>query len=220
VKAFVNNFNHFTWTKSLVENLYRLGAEPVIVDNASTYPPLIEWYDSTSCEIIRLETNTGHLAPWSSGSVNRIATGYYIVTDSDLDISEVPNDTVSHLIDGYNKHKVVKCGLSIRIDDLPETKMGQVARTWEAHFWARPTGDGFFHADIDTTFAVYHKDKEPTRVYPALRANSPYTARHMPWYITPHNITEEFEYFMATTSKSETSSWNELVATIYEGSNE
>ena len=50
--------------------------------------------------------------------------------------------------------------------------------------------------DIDTTFAVYRKDGPQGHYGPAIRANRPYTARHLPWYWDPANLDKEQKQYL------------------------
>ena len=47
------------------------------------------------------------------------------------------------------------------------------------------------------TFAVYRGPNRRGRFRygPALRAAPPYTARHLPWYLTPDSINDEWRYY-------------------------
>ena len=40
----VNVFNRLTTTRKLCEQLAERGCRPIILDNASTWEPLLEWY--------------------------------------------------------------------------------------------------------------------------------------------------------------------------------
>jgi hypothetical protein len=53
----------------MVEYFQSIYVEPIIVDNASTYPPLLSWYETNPCKVIRLSINCGHRAPWEQGCV-------------------------------------------------------------------------------------------------------------------------------------------------------
>ncbi len=43
----------------------------VILDNDSTYPPLLEYLDSTPHTVFRLGRNIGHTAPWDAAWLTR-----------------------------------------------------------------------------------------------------------------------------------------------------
>jgi hypothetical protein len=187
-------------------------ARPIIVDNASSYPPLLEWYEKAGVDIIRLGFNGGPYAVWDLPNLS-MQTGFYAVTDSDLDLSSVPRDLISHLVDVVRGSGLNKAGLSLEIDDLPDTQVGRQAAVWEKMFWSQRYNDHFFVADIDTTFAVYragssHRGvrKENPRVTDILRSNKPYCCRHLPWYLTSETLTAEDQYYMDHADSR--ASWN------------
>ena len=98
-----------------------------ILDNNSTYEPLLKWYhslDNTQIQVIKLGRNSGHMTPWSTHLIHRLAreyrSPYYIVSDPDLDITLIPEDTIDLMIDVLTHREIFKVGLSIEIEDLPE----------------------------------------------------------------------------------------------------
>lgn len=194
MRVFINNRDRLTSTRAMVEYLSRApGAEVTIIDNASTYPPLLEWYDGCGVEVVRLRENLGPRALWrSTGLVP--ASEDYAATDSDLDLSLLPLDLLEALRAGLALYpKIVKAGLSLEIDDLPAgTPLTLRIREWESRWWRRRLNDFWWDADTDTTFAVYRAGTtEWPGVLPAARADRPYTARHLPWY----GMTDEDEYY-------------------------
>ena len=148
VPIVITNRNLTSWPKAMIQDLRRMnGCGPiVIVDNDSTAPETLEWYDSLDSDkdiaIIYTRVNMGHTAPWMVGIPNALYSQYgfreYIVTDPDLDLSGCPKDTLImlremlHEMDpspykykGEGVFKDVqffckdKIGLGIRIDDVP-----------------------------------------------------------------------------------------------------
>lgn len=202
MKAYIISFNRVTCLQQLCLQLVKRGCTPVIVDNSSTYPPLLKWLAVCPFEVHTV-INTGSISPW----LNNIVTGeFYIVTDHDLDLSGVPLDMVDYLMKGLEgKPEAVKCGLSLRIDDLPNNEYARHAKEYESRFWVGEK-DGFYPAVLDTTLALYGAERlkgyEPTenpkrdKFFHALRAAEPYTARHLPWYNTIENLTDEEMYYM------------------------
>jgi GT2 family glycosyltransferase len=196
VPVYINNRDRLTTTKALVEQLKLCDlATPVIVDNASTYPPLLEWYATNPCEVILLGRNAGPYAVWQLPEERR--ADYFAVTDSDLDIAAVPLDVLPHLLTAVRIYpNIGKVGLSLEIDDLPDTEVAHKVRNWEGRFWIRRYDDKFWEAEIDTTFAVYAPNSKCHEgQFTMLRADRPYTARHVPWYLTPDTLTEEEQYY-------------------------
>jgi hypothetical protein len=188
VPIWINNRNRLTTTRNMVEYLHGVaGAIPIIVDNASTYPPLLEWYRSYLGQVVLLQHNVGAFAPWRIGIDLSMGWGYYVVTDSDLDISRIPLDLLEKLQSGLDTYPhIVKAGLSLEVNDLPPWEAIGLSENsnWESPYWQRKTPDGWWIADTDTTFAMYRGNwhSETQVVTPALRSDRPYTARHIPWY--------------------------------------
>ena len=188
--VWINNRNRLTTTKAMVAYLRMVhGAEPIIVDNASTYPPLLEWYATGPCKIVRLPDNRGPRAPWTLPFDLAMGGKHYAVTDSDLDLEGVPSDLLLQLRDGLLRYPAaIKAGMSLEIDDLPNDKpLTPTIRAWESQFWQKQLSDQWWSADVDTTFALYRAGTGWGRYGPAIRANRPYTARHVPWYCEDSN---------------------------------
>lgn len=192
-------FNRLSWPKKMAEFLSDTGCEVILVDNASTYPPLLEWYDQCPYKVYSLKENFGHLVLWGSGIINEYSDAQYAVTDPDLDLSAVPHDYVNFLMKGFANHKaVVKVGLSLRVDDLPVNRFTQEVVEKEREYWdCVQDEDGFYFAKVDTTFAIYDRERmRDNRFYWSLRSPKPYTARHLPWYLTPQTLSFEEIYYM------------------------
>jgi len=210
--VFVINYNLMTWPKAMLPHIHRLGGRPIIVDNCSTYKPTLDWYAERPCEIIRLGQNYGHHAPWEAGIIQQYCSGYYAVTDPDLDLSTVPDGALEHLKNGLDRYThATKCGLSLEINDLPEdSPVKEKALGWETPFWTRRLDFQFWDAPIDTTMAVYNAAKgrgclENASFLKAVRADRPYTFRHLPFYLTAKNLTEEmYNYFSSAKGESAT----------------
>jgi hypothetical protein len=75
----------------------------------------------------------------------------------------------------------------------------------EEKYWqAMRDPSGFYVAGIDTTFAIYDRERLLNeRFYWSLRSPEPYVARHLPWYVTRENLTvEELFYLVRATDVS------------------
>ncbi len=189
------------------------GTDITIVDNASTYPPLLDWYEGCPYRVARLGENCGEHAPWDRGVVlsgaehrARYSSDYYVVTDPDLSLDSCPQDVLDLLVEGWRSYPFVnKIGLSLEIDDLPDASpMAEQVRQWESQFWRERRDGRFFDAWVDTTLALYSVDLPFARARDtgnSLRSDRPYTARHLPWYIDPDHMSAEEEYYIRTTRR-------------------
>ena len=206
IKAFIIMFNRVTLPKNMAEFLSDNGCEVILIDNNSTYEPLLDWYSKCPYKVYRLQENLGHKSLYTSGILDEYKDQYYYLTDHDLDLSGVPPDFQELLMKGFENPGVIKSGLSLKIDDLPNNPYANIAREWESKYWERPRdANGFYHSEVDTTFALYDRGREYSGFpatddfFRAVRSPHPYTARHVPWYNTPENITEEEIYYIKST---------------------
>lgn len=190
MNVFINNRNLLTWPRAMAELLWDQGHYVTIVDNASTYAPLIDWYDNEwKRPVIRLRSNEGPRAPWV---VMGKQLEPYVVTDPDLDISAVPADWPEVLLAGVWL-RGVKCGLSIEDRNFSSLSIGHGMgdvfgghEGWEGYrddtIWGKPIGHLFFDFPVDTTFAVYDPEIDCHRIG-GCRVAAPYQAIHLPWHI-------------------------------------
>lgn len=170
----------------------------ILLDNASTYPPLLEYLAAAPHEVIRLASNLGHQSPWLSGLVDRVGRRRpFAVSDPDvLPGDSCPHDAVEHFQELLLKFpEFDKAGFGLRIDDLPEHyPHRESVRRWERPYWANEIATGVFTAHIDTTFAAC-RPGTLYKVTEALRTGPPYVARHLPWYRDPAQPDAETAYF-------------------------
>jgi SAM-dependent methyltransferase len=176
----------------------------VVIDNGSTYQPVLDYYDSLSTgpvHIMRLDRNFGKFALWEANVLETLRIiGPFVYTDSDVVPEDsCPKDLVGYLATQLRRFpQIFKAGPGLRIDDLPHSyKHHKEAHDWELKFWRKPVARGLFLAAIDTTFALYR----PMSAYaqePALRSCWPYLARHEPWYVDSANLSEEERNYAAT----------------------
>ena len=181
-----------------------------LVDNDSSYPPLVSYLDSSPHHVWRLGTKLGHEAPWVIGLVAELSSrGSFVVTDPDVIPDEAcPPDVFDHLQRLLDRHADVdKVGLGLRIDDLPDhgQHRDQVV-AWESRYWNDEVEPGVFRAAIDTTFALYRAAAEH-HIDRSLRTGWPYVARHLPWYLDPERLPAEESYYRERADLS-VSSWN------------
>jgi hypothetical protein len=178
----------------------------IILDNDSTYPPLLEWYSRTTHRIVYLRRNAGHLALCECPLWNEIKTDYFVYTDPDVvPIAECPENFMEYFLSILKKNRrILKVGFSLKIDDLPDyyRKKNDVV-AWESQFWQNKMKNGNFLAPIDTTFALHRPFWMVGYVHHIrdCRTAYPYTARHMPWYEDSDNLSENMRYYYQTAKR-------------------
>jgi hypothetical protein len=208
IPVIINNRNFLTWPKAMVERIkeYDGVGEIIIVDNDSTYPPLLEWYATNPCRIERLNDNLGMGAPWVSEVVKQLNGAPYVLTDPDMGLEDTPDDTLLYLFDRLNSLQLDKVGLGLDWQ-IVEKKSPYYERlnVYEKSRWSNsPVIDGVYtEVQIDTTFALYNVDHY---FIGGGSTTFPYVARHYPWEFSVEEArnSEEFMYYMdnATSASS------------------
>lgn len=219
IPIFIISYNRLICLKQLVEYLSACGLEKniVILDNNSTYPPLLDYLASIQVKVVYLKKNYGHLALWKSRLFESVITTQpFVLTDCDvIPDANCPLDFLNHFYSKLLKNeKLTKVGFALSIDDIPENYFRKKeVILWELKHWQHidQRDPEFFDASIDTTFAVYRPNVMPymSQWWSSARSNYPYIARHYPWYITnssPENVLQE-EKFYQESIKSKFSHW-------------
>ncbi len=180
-----------SYTRQCIESLKRFNLEIHIVDHGSTYGPMVDYLrdiDGTFCPYIPVHYAGSH-APrdlWTWPALREIVgDSPYLVTDCDIILDpECPDDWLGELFDHLDFSGFSKVGLGIRVNDLPNTRLGIAAQTWEASFWMSPYGARAYRAPVDTTLALYPplSHKPEFSIAPAVRLAAPYLIKHLPWY--------------------------------------
>lgn len=206
IPIIINNFNRLDSLKRLIESLETRGYRNIyILDNDSTYPPLLEYYETTPYEVIYLNKNVGFLALWKTDVYKRFRSQYYVYTDSDVVLdAQCPEDFMHVFLSALQRHPAcMKIGFGIRIDDLPDTyKEKESVIAWESQYWKDRVDDILFKARVDTTFALYHPFcKGGSSPHLVFRTDFPYVIQHLPWYQDTDNLTEEERYYIAHSKK-------------------
>jgi len=215
MKIFINNRNWLTWPKAMAEKFSDEGHETIFIDNGSSYPPLLEYYESCPFQVIRL-ANLGNQAAWRAGIVTGLKE-YYVLTDPDYDLSDVPSDWEEALMQGFELFPgLTKCGLSWDESRVPRENPAWTIDEFgkypqgTPYAWGKPIGHDFYGVACDTSFAIY-KPGVPFSIS-GIRKGRPYTGIHMPWHITldpPEDHTkkyvlmnEEIYYYFTTVENS------------------
>lgn len=204
--------------RRLVEWLLAAGmTRIVVIDNGSTYPPLLDWYSQLGARGLvsrdpRIKVhfamrNLGPDAPWMARQYVRFPdpATRFIVSDPDVvPAAECPRDLVAklhHMADYYGGAKV---GPALRIDNLPDcyAKKPEVL-AWEKQFWATLAQGQCYQAGVDTTFALYAPGSPRWPREPHYRLAPPYMVEHVPWYEDSAAANPERDFYHSRAGK-----WN------------
>src|SRR5882724_584499 len=207
MKIFITNFNNLErGFRQLVKWLQDSHFDITIIDNRSTYGPLLDYYTQHTCSKLRLFRHGDNLGPYAFWELelHKQQTERFIVTDPDVVPAEgCPRDLIQLMNWVMDNSDIGKVGPSLRIDNLPDHfKHKQDVLKWEQQFWDRPAlGSPAYHADIDTTFAMYEPGSEVRNDKPCLRLAPPYSFEHIPWYEDSAAPNAERDYYLAHARK-------------------
>jgi len=212
VPIIINNRNRFTFLKLMIDQLQSFGYKHIyILDNDSTYPPLLGYYKIVNAKIISLKQNIGYRALWETPVFEQFKNNYYVYSDPDILLQkDCPKDFVYQLYIHLNNYSgKEKAGVALKIDDLPDCyKFKNDVINWEQVNWKKPLNKNVYDALVDTTLALYkplaYGNAEECS---AIRVAGKLAAQHLPWYDDANNISEE-ELFYKNNAKSTSSYWS------------
>lgn len=203
IPIIINNYNRLTTMLKLIEALVSRGYNNIyIIDNKSTYPPLLEYYKICPYTVFRLEKNIGFKALWMCPELKKkFCRDYYIYTDSDVVPADYClNNFIDYLFAEIKKRPLTrKIGLSLRIDNLPDFfAQKEEVIEWEEQFYTKLNKHNLYRAPIDTTFALYRPftGLSRSRYVKTYRTAYPYQAEHLPWYNNTNDLSAEEMYYV------------------------
>jgi hypothetical protein len=210
VPIYIVAFNRVTYLKQLLEYVEQLSnTVPIIVDNCSTYPPMVDFLEQTDHQVVRLQENIGIRALLQSEIIKRgqeheryYGDQFYVFTDEDLDLSNCPFDVIDVLREGLRRYSwAQKAGVGLELSDIPDGVLHrEEVLKWEASFWWDRLDRRFFNSPVASTFFVTHCETpfcQDKWIFDSLRSDIPYVARHLPWYETWDTLTEENLFYYA-----------------------
>ena len=215
IPVYIISFNRLSYLESLVNWLEKAGCRNIhIVDNASTYPPLLDYLSKTPHTVHRMEKNYGHTVLFNAPEFKDVVDNqYFVLSDPDiLPVEECPADFMQFLSGILERYpNVTKAGFGLKLDDLPDHyALKETVIKWESAFYEKAikgTEPALYKAPIDTTFALYRPRKEWKKDFgEAIRTGFPYQARHLPWYKDLNALTEEDRFYNALDTGS--GNWN------------
>src|SRR3974390_212092 len=126
IPVIIPTFNSPTYLRNILRQLYDLRFRNIIVvDNASTYPPMDDLLSDISghVSVVRNDENRGARHVILDEKILTLLPPLFCVTDPDLQFNdELPSDFMAELVLLTEKHAVGKAGFSLDISEQLELK--------------------------------------------------------------------------------------------------
>lgn len=174
-----------------------------VIDNGSTYPPLLVYYDSIKeVKVVRPSFDLGARGAWAFWDLglNKEFTTPVLISDSDcVPDKDCPKDLVQILLDVLDRHPdCKKVSPGIRIDDIPDTyrRKKEVLES-QSVYWKDEVLDSLplYNAHTDTTTTLVRNGEIVLWSDRQFRIGAPYLIQHKPWYLDSSNPTVEERYY-------------------------
>ena len=209
----INNFNRLQYLVQQIDWLLNAGHTNIhIIDNGSTYDPLLRFYNKCPATVYMLNKNVGHESLWKTHLHQRFGKYYHVYTDPDvLPDENTPIDFMYYFKSLLDKYPAInKVGFGLHINDLPDYyPKKQEVINWESKMYTDEIESSVYKSKIDTTFALYRPESFLQCWDSTLRTGGNYMLKHMPWYENPLYPNEETLFYMNAMSKA--SSWYNTV---------
>lgn len=213
-------YNNPTYLGQMLAQLQSRKLENVIiVDNASTFPPMLDLLSdiSRTFRVIQLRRNHGPRYFCDNWLFYWKLPNFFCVTDPDIRFSDnMPTDFLEILAECTIKFNAGKAGLALDISMPHEMRPIVITHLgvkysiveWERKFWTDQIsetegGDPIYRATTDTTFAVYNKRLFRKKDFEnAVRVGGRFTAKHIPWCLDNELPQEEEAYYRTAATHS------------------
>jgi hypothetical protein len=203
-------WNTLTFIRNLINQLKSYPNPIILLDNKSTYTPLLDYYKEIKAELkdkieIRfLDTNYGSNVYLE---LKNTLPKVFILSDPDIELNKnMPQNFAEILYTLSNKYKVYKVGAALNINDKDQfvrcAQKGNPLYEYQLRYWKDriPNKDyELYKAAVDTTFCLInskYKIKNINPVEPAIRIAGDFTVKHLPWYKNFLNDIPEDELYM------------------------
>lgn len=211
IPIYIIAYNNLYYVKNMVKQLEKYTKNINIIDNKSTYPKLLKYYEEEyKYNLIKMPKNYGYLVYMNE--LYKELPEKFIITDPDLQLNpKLPMNFISELDRLSEKYKVWKVGFALDISDhekmFPEKDYvgNKSIYEWESQFWKNKKEENIYIAPIDSTFCLCNKKYYKNNVYnPSIRIAGDYIVKHLPWYIdTWKNYPkDELDYYIKNNNSS------------------
>ena len=214
IPIFINARDRLGVMKQQIDWLLNAGyTNLVILDNNSTYQPMLEYYDSFKNDgrvsIVYLKQNFGYKSIWDSGilEILDIKTPY-VYTDPDLvPIDSCPKNVVQLLLKILKKPQnilVKKIGLGMLYEDITFFDKENCKEIERHYYDCTDIAKGLHYCQVDTTFALYVNCRHYNLRF-SMRTTGDLMMKHLPWYFDYDNLPEDEQYYMDHSDKKSSS---------------
>ena len=207
-------YNQYTYINKMVKQLEPHTNDIIIIDNCSTYKPLLDYYDEYKYTLLKMNKNYGHKV-YEEDFIVSMLGNIYIITDPDLEFNKkLPKNFIESFVKISNDYKAGRVGFSLLIDtdDIrPGLSYASVPlKQWEGRFWMNkikhPTLD-LYNAPIDTTFCLLNTIHN--RFGLSIRVGGDYICKHLPWHNNFYLDLLEDEYDNYLIDNKSTNFWKD-----------
>jgi hypothetical protein len=226
IPLIIPNFNQLTYLVNLITwwNYYTNNAPVFVLDNKSTYGPLLDFYDDNHFYNLSVflyeENNCGNNLKKFIESNIKGYYEYYCISNPDImPHPGTPENFLSVMMHCIDRYKFHHAGFCLVKDDLPDfIDNKDIILRQENKFWYNPKAIEYngskytgYLAPIDLTFCMY-TTKNSGWHYPMDRTDwnnsiRIFNAFHFGWYISPQtNIEEVKQYYKTCLKRSQTKS--------------
>lgn len=194
--ALIIGYNQITYIKDMVKQLEKYTSDIVVVDNASDFPPLLNYYaNDFKYTLLRQKTNRGHTV-FEDDSIQKLMGDIYILTDPDLKFNpDLPDTFIKDLVDISNYYNSFRTGFALCID--ADDLRTDINISGEKNFWKNrliyPPNPfiELYRAELDTTFSlVNRRNHYRPGCGGGIRIAGNFTCIHRPWH---KNYRDELE---------------------------
>jgi hypothetical protein len=203
IPIFIRAKNCLAGLKKLVTWLQQAGQRDIrILDNGSSYPPLISYYESLKgvpeIKIYRLEKDFGNQVLWR-GDFLRDMPPYmpYVYADSDAVPDDgCPTNLLAYLCRVLADYPFLeKAAPALRTDDIVVDEAASIRAEARRQQRISPA-EGLYFAPRETKFALYRGTCHHYAVRLAMHTGAPYRFRNLPWYYDYKALPADVRYAM------------------------
>ena len=224
IPIFIISYNNYTHVKNMVEQLQKYTTNISIIDNCSSYPPLVSYlkFIESRVRVIYKDQNYGHRVVYRP-EIQELMGEKYIITDPDLQLNpNLPSNFIEILDELTEKYQICRIGLALDIfsDDINPNVMNKFVyfegggstniRNVEQAYWNKKIPDDTYElyvARTDTTFSFINKKYNYVE-YNGFRIAGNFTCKHKPFHIKWKNelLSGELEFY--ANNNTSTTSFN------------